>query len=196
MTHRIGLCGSHRTGKTTLAEAISKQTGIPLIKTSTSAVFEQHGLHPAQALDFKTRLWIQHCVIEAAVPIWQQAEKGIFITDRTPIDFMAYTLADIQGATEVDSGELETYLARCFEVTNQFFTKLVILQPAIKLVYEPGKAALNKAYMEHLNMLIFGISHDERLKCSTLVIKRHITHLDQRIETVLNGLERYRCSKK
>jgi hypothetical protein len=192
MTHRIGLCGSHRTGKTTLAEAISKQTGIPFIKTSTSAVFEQHGLHPAQPLDFKTRLWIQHCVIEAAVPIWQQAGKGLFITDRTPLDFMAYTLAEIQGATEVNSEELEAYLAHCFEVTNQFFTKLVILQPAIKLVYEPGKAALNKGYMEHLNTLIQGLCHDERLKCPSLVIKRHITPLDQRIEIVLNSLVNYR----
>jgi hypothetical protein len=188
MIHRIGLCGSHRTGKTTLAECISKQTGIPLIKTSTSAVFEQHDLHPADDLDFKTRLWIQHRVIDAAVHIWQEAENGLFITDRTPIDFMAYTLADIQGTTEVDNNELENYLIHCFEVTNQFFTQLFILQPAIKLVYEPGKAALNKAYMEHLNTLILGLCHDERLKSPTFLIKRHIIRLEQRLETILNSL--------
>ncbi len=185
MALRIGLCGSHRTGKTTLAEAISKKTRIPFIKTSTSAVFEQHGLHPAQPLSFKTRLWIQHRIIEAAVEVWQ-AEKGSFITDRTPIDFMAYTLADIQGTTEVDFAELETYLEHCFEVTNQFFTTLTVLQPAIPLVHEQGKAALNRAYMEHLNILIQGLCSDERLKCTSIVIKRNIISLETRIKTILN----------
>ncbi|HDN25598.1 MAG TPA: AAA family ATPase, partial [Thioploca sp.] len=155
MAPKIGLCGSHRTGKTTLAEALSKKMGIPFLKTSTSMVFKQHGLHPAQVLDFKTRLWIQHRVIEAAVAVWQ-TEKDSFVTDRTPIDFMAYTLADIQGATVVDFAELEAYLALCFEVANQCFTKLAVLQPAIPLVFEPGKASLNRAYMEHLNTIVQG----------------------------------------
>lgn len=182
---RIGICGSHRTGKTTLAQAISKQTGIPVVKTSTSAVFKLHGLNPAQPISFKTRLWIQHSIIDAAVEAWS-SQKCAFITDRTPIDFMAYTLADIQGATEVDFSELEIYVAQCFEVTNQFFTTLAVLQPAIPLVYEEGKAALNRAYMEHLNTIIQGLCSDERLKCPSIVIKRNIISLEGRIKTVLD----------
>ena len=102
--------------------------GIPFVQTSTSAVFQQYGLHPAQPLKFKTRLWIQHRVIEAATSSWQ-TETGAFVTDRTPIDFMAYTLADIQGVTVVEFAQLEAYLAQCFDVTDQFFTQLVVLQP-------------------------------------------------------------------
>ncbi len=184
---KIGLCGSHRTGKTTLAEAISSHQQIPFIKTNTSTVFEQHGLEPAMPMDFQTRLWIQHRIIEAAVEVWQ-AEKGAFVTDRTPIDFMAYTLAEIQGTTEVEFAKLEAYLEHCFEVTHQFFTRLAILQPAIPLVYEPGKAALNQAYMEHLNILIQGLCSDERLKCPTIIIKRNIIRIENRIRTVLNGI--------
>jgi len=184
---KIGLCGSHRTGKTTLAEAISLQQQIPFIKTNTSIVFEQHGLHPAMPMDFKTRLWIQHRIIEAAVEVWQ-AEQGAFVTDRTPIDFMAYTLAEIQGATEVEFAKLEAYLEHCFEVTHQFFTRLAVLQPAIPLVYEPGKAALNRAYIEHLNIIIQGLCRDERLKCSVIIIKRNLISIENRVRTVLNGL--------
>ncbi len=176
---RIGICGSHRTGKTTLAEFISKQTGIPFVKTTTSAVFKQHGLHPSQSLDFKTRLWIQHRVNEAALEVWGDP-KASFVTDRTPLDFMAYTLADIQGSTQVDFAELEAYIVQCFEVCNQFFTRLVVVQPAIPLVYEEGKAALNRAYMEHLNIIIQGLCRDERLKCPSMVIKRHIISLEER----------------
>ncbi len=182
---KIGISGSHRTGKTTLAEAISKKTDIPAIKTSTSTVFKQHGLDPAKEMDFKTRLWIQHRIIEAAIKVWDEPS---FVTDRTPIDFMAYTLADIQGSTEMDFAELEAYLTHCFEVTNQFFSRVVIIQPAISLVYEEGKAALNRAYMEHLNILVQGLCYDERLECPSIVIKRHITSLDERVSHVLANL--------
>jgi len=180
---QIGICGSHRTGKTTLAEAISKKTGIPFLKTSTSAVFEQHGLDPAQPLDFKTRLWIQQRVIEAAVEVWKQ---GAFVTDRTPLDFMAYTLAECQGDTTVDFKELETYLNQCFEATQKFFTKLVLVQPAIPLVYEQGKAALNRAYVEHLNIIIQGLCHDERISCPAIIIERDIIQIEARVQRVLD----------
>jgi hypothetical protein len=101
---------------------------------------------------------------------------------------MAYTLADIQGATEVDFSELENYIAQCFEVTNQFFTRLAVLQPAIPLVYEEGKAALNRAYMEHLNIIIQGLCSDERLKCRSVVVKRDVISFEGRIQTVLGSL--------
>ena len=185
---KIGLCGSHRTGKTTLAKAISKQLKIPFIQTSTSEVFKQHGLHPAQPLDFKKRLWIQHRVLEAATRIWP-IESGHFITDRTPIDFIAYTLADIQGATQVDFVELEIYLTHCFEVTNQFFTQIVVLQPAIELIYEEGKAALNRAYIEHLNLIIQGLCSDERLNCPSQTLKRHIINLQERVQQIIKEIK-------
>ena len=103
---RIGLCGSHRTGKTTLAEAVSKKTGIPFVRTSTSEVFRRAGLDPAASLDFNKRLWIQNETLEAAKGVWEAAGKS-FITDRTPVDMMAYTLGDIQGGTDADFSKLE-----------------------------------------------------------------------------------------
>jgi hypothetical protein len=184
---QIGICGSHRTGKTTLAEAISNRIGIPFLKTSTSAVFKQHGLDPAQPLDFKTRLWIQQRVIEAAVEVWKQE---VFITDRTPLDFMAYTLAECQGDTVVDFQALEDYLNQCFEVTQQYFTNIVLVQPAIPLVYEPGKAALNRAYIEHLNIIITGLCNDERISCPFIIIKRDIISLEARIQRVLRIIKK------
>lgn len=182
----LGLCGSHRTGKSTLAKAISLRTGKPFIKTLTSDVFRQHGLDPALPMDFKTRLSIQQQVLIAAEEIWH-AEKESFITDRTPIDMMAYTLADIQGSTQVDFSELERYVEHCFEVTNRFFDALIVLQPAIPLAHADGKAALNRAYMEHLNSLILGLCSDERLACGVLCVRREVTDLGERVSKVLGA---------
>ncbi len=184
MNRGIGLCGSHRTGKTTLAREIAARSGLEFLQTTTSQVFARYGLDPSLQMDFSTRIWIQHKVVEAAESVWQQA-TGMFVSDRTPIDMMAYTLADIQGTTRVDFSELENYLDHCFSVTNRFFSRLVIIQPAIPLIHEEGKAALNRAYMEHLNVLIKGLCNDERLGCPFSLLPRDILRLDDRILELL-----------
>jgi hypothetical protein len=180
---KIGICGGHRTGKTTLARDTAQQLKLHFVQTNTSAVFQQHGVDPASVMDFATRLWIQDKIIQAAQTIWQRQPTN-FITDRTPIDFMAYTLGDIQGKTQVDFEQLQNYLNQCFSLTNQTFQHLFIVQPAIPLVYETGKAALNKAYIEHLNTVILGLCHDEKLHIPVSIIPREVIELQQRIDWI------------
>ncbi len=182
----IGLCGSHRTGKTTLAREISVHTGKEFIQTSTSEVFAENDLNPSESMDFGTRIWIQDKVVSAAEAIWSKA-VGPFVTDRTPLDMIAYTMADIQGETEVDFTAFERYLDLCFAVTDRFFCELVIVQPGIPLVHEPGKAAMNSAYIEHLNTLILGLCADERLNCPVRLLRRDVLDLDQRVRQVVAG---------
>ena len=188
----IGLCGSHRTGKTTLAEEISKRTGLSFVRTSTSGVFKEHGLDPSRPMEIGMRLWIQHKILDAAEKAWNSSPWQ-FITDRTPLDMAAYTLADIQGSTEVDFGELEGYLDRCIRVTNAFFKILVLVQPGIPLVYETGKAALNEGYLEHLNFLILGLCNDDRIKGTLLYLSRDITDKEARVKKVVEVLDSLRA---
>jgi hypothetical protein len=190
----IGLCGSHRTGKTTLAEAISQKSGMPFVKTSTSEVFKEHGLDPSKSMDFQKRLWIQYKILDAAEKLWY-AKNRKFITDRTPLDMAAYTLADIQGATEIDFFELEKYLERCFKTTNELFKILVLIQPGIPLMHEEGKAALNEGYLEHLNYLILGLCNDNRVKSRFVFLNRNVTTMEDRINLILNELDRIKDEK-
>ena len=187
MTGGIGLCGGHRTGKTTLANRIAEAVGVPFLKTDTSRVFADHGIHPSDPMDAATRLAIQWEVVKAAETIWQES-SGPFITDRTPVDMMAYTLADIRGDTRMPYENLADYLAHCFEATNRFFNRLIIVQPGIPLIYEEGKAALNQAYIEHLNAVILGLCRDERLTVLSSVIPRDKTDLAGRIAAGVKSL--------
>ncbi len=184
----IGLCGSHRTGKTTLAKAVSIRTRMTFHRTSTSEVFKEHGMDPSKPMDFGKRIWIQHKILDAAEKLWQAGDR--FITDRTPLDMAAYTLADIQGATEVDFSELESYLNRCFEVTNRLFKVLVLIQPGIPLIHEEGKAALNEGYLEHLNYLILGLCNDARIESTFILLNRSVTTLEDRINMIVGELNR------
>jgi hypothetical protein len=180
----LGLCGAHRTGKTTLAIAISSQLNIAFVRTTTSQVFAQLGLDPAEPLDFQTRLFVQNHVLDAAEHVWQESASP-FISDRTPIDMIAYTLGDIQGKTDVDFNLLSQYIDRCFASTNQFFQNLAIIQPGISLVYEEGKAALNAAYIEHINVLVIGLCSDRRLKTNVFCNARDVINLKTRILNIL-----------
>ncbi|HXX81356.1 MAG TPA: AAA family ATPase [Thermodesulfovibrionales bacterium] len=191
----IGLCGSHRTGKTTLAEEISQRRGIPFVRTSTSDVFREHGLDPSEPMEIGRRLWIQHKILDAAEEAWNSGHRQ-FITDRTPLDMAAYTLADVQGPTEVDFAELEGYLDRCIRVTNAFFKLLVLVQPGIPLVYETGKAALNEGYLEHLNFLILGLCNDDRIKSTFLYLHRNVTDKETRVNKVMEVLDSLRAGTR
>lgn len=180
----LGLCGAHRTGKTTLAITLASRLNIPFVRTTTSQVFAQLGIDPAEPMDFKTRLFVQNHVLDAAEQIWQKSVTP-FVSDRTPIDMIAYTLGDIQGKTEVDFELLSQYIDRCFVSTNQFFQNLAIIQPGIPLVYEEGKAALNAAYIEHINVLVIGLCSDSRLKTNVFCNTRDAIDLEIRIINIL-----------
>lgn len=183
----LGLCGAHRTGKTTLAKAITSSLDIPFVQTTTSQVFADLGLDPAAPMDFATRLFVQNHVLDAAEKIWQNAASP-FVSDRTPIDMIAYTLGDIQGKTEVNFEALHQYTNRCFAITNQYFQNLAIIQPGIPLVYEEGKAALNSAYIEHINILVIGLCADSRLTAKVFCNDREAIALDVRISTILKEI--------
>jgi len=185
---KLGLCGAHRTGKTTLAAEFAKQQNVAFVRTTTSEVFAQHNLDPAKPMDFATRLWIQHKVLDAAEAIWQ-AQTSDFVTDRTPLDMLAYTLADVKGDTVVDMDELDQYMLRCFESTERFFDRLVLIQPGIPLVFEPGKAALNEAYIEALNTIITGLMYDERQELDADTMPRPIIDLQERVDFLRDDLE-------
>lgn len=185
--NNIGLCGSHRTGKTTLAKALAALTKLNVISTQTSAVFASHGLDPAQHMDFTKRLWIQEKILDAAEELWDM-QPQTFIADRTPLDMLAYTLADIQGDTEVELQVLQVYTERCFTLTKRFFSQIVLLPPAIPLVYETGKAALNAAYIEHLHSLMLGLICDERQSIPAIIVPRAVIDITARAEYVLHRI--------
>lgn len=189
----IGLSGSHRCGKTTLAKAYAEKHGLFFLETSASAIFREFDLDPAVTYNFDVRLMIQQIILDRFdVAYGKHAGNSKVITDRTPLDLLAYTLGDVSGQTLRPDQEalLRQYVNDCFDVANRRFSTILVVQPGIPLVYEEGKAAMSEGYIEHLNSLILGLSVDERLRSLHYYMPRSVTDLNSRLQALHHVIER------
>ncbi|MCG5512795.1 ATP-binding protein [Ectothiorhodospira shaposhnikovii] len=190
----IGVTGAHRVGKSTLCKAFAESCGLPFVQTDVSGVFVELGLDPKEDYDFDIRLMIQGRILALMSKTFEGAPSR-FITDRTPIDLLAYTLADVRrtNLSPERVGCLMAYSDACFRVVNRHFSSLVVVQPGIKLVEAEGKAPANPAYIEHINSLIMGLAADERCKATKHYMSRSATDLSERVmglHRVLLGVEK------
>ena len=178
-----GLIGAHRVGKTTLARRYAEKNGALFLETSVSAVFDDMGIDPAGPMDFKTRMDVQEEVLERLEKQYREVSlKTDVITDRTPLDMIAYTMADAYG-DNVPADQQERfakYIDKCFEVTNKYFAVVVLVQPGLAMEPTPGKAAANVAYCEHLNMLLKACMGDDRLTIQGYHLKKSSLDLEKR----------------
>jgi hypothetical protein len=181
----IGLSGAQRVGKSTLAQVWSERTGKPFVATSASATFKRLGLDPRLDYDFATRLAVQVQILNDCVKAYRDAGAD-FITDRTPLDFMAYLLADVQrqNVRGVEEAALMTYMNDCYHVLNAYFPVVLIVQPGIPLIEEEGKAPANPPHMEHINSLLLGLAVDERFHGAHYFVPRKYLDIEQRLQCV------------
>lgn len=190
----IGLCGAQRTGKSTLVTAYSQETGTPALYTGVSGVFADMGLDPKADYPLTQRLEIQRRVLDRLEKQYRSVCSEPFIADRTPIDLIAYTLADVQRQnvpSELES-VIEKYMDDCFFVTNQYFAVLIGLQPGIAVVEEEGKAPGTFSYSEHINAIVMGLVVSEKIKAEHFLIPRRMTELEERVEALNVALDRAR----
>jgi hypothetical protein len=180
----IGIVGPHRCGKSTLARAYADKNGATFVETSVSAMFKDMGYSPSGTFDFATRLTIQEEILKRIDVVYAGVKPGSFaITDRTPLDLLGYTMAEAAGdaVPAALQDRFEQYVTDCFDVLNKRFSMVVLVQPGIPLVEAEGKAALNRAYIEHLSAIMFGLMMGERTKCARFYIRRLMLDLDERV---------------
>lgn len=184
-----GIAGAHGTGKTTLATMISEETGLPLILTNLGEVCKTSGYSPRSGAPLIERMAAQWKMLEKLESMYQK-EGGRFIADRTPIDCLAYVLADKEATgymSEDLKRDIQAYTDRCFEVANRYLSTVVITPSSIPYTdYRPKlDAGGSEMYREILNFLITGVASDPRCRASVLVIPRNITTIDGRVNEAL-----------
>jgi nicotinamide riboside kinase len=188
----ISLVGAHRTGKTTLAKAFALKSGVTFLETSVSAINRELGFDLTKEHSFAERLAHQELILERIDAIYARHAGEDYITDRSPLDMIAYTMAEAinDRVAEEDQGRFARYVQNCIDVTNRRFGILMLVQPGIPVIAEEGKAIANAAYIEHLNSIILGLTVDERVKPIHFYIPRKMTGLKERIEAVEYAVKR------
>lgn len=182
----IGLTGAHRVGKTTLAKGYAMKSGATYLNASVSAINRDLGFDCTKEHSFAERLNHQEKLLARVDAIYGEHAGEEIITDRTPLDMLAYTMAEAHGdrvAVE-DQERFQRYVQNCIDVTNRRFGVLLLVQPGIPLVEEEGSGQANAAYIEHLNTLILGLTADERVKPIHFYIPRRTLAVNDRIEAI------------
>lgn len=187
----IGLCGAHCTGKSTLGAELSDLVGIPFAATSASATMLGMKIPPDEVItSFSTRMEVQEAILEVSEDLWGKFETP-FISDRTPMDMLAYTMADIQGNTKIDESRIAKYIKKCIAATNKYFSYFILLQPGIPLKKRKGKALPSEGFMCHLNLILMGLTCSEHVEGEVFWMPVKETVLENRITLVMEWLEEY-----
>jgi hypothetical protein len=183
----IGLVGTSGTGKTTLATEVSERTGIPYISSQVRPVYQLFGLDPAKQIDFDTKIQVQFKILDFAEEEYRSMES-VFITDRTPVDFAAHMLADVnvEGLSDAQTTLLLEYLDRCYRIVNLHFQSLILIQPGIPFVPRAARPS-NPAHLEHLNLLMIGMMADPdgKLLPAKHFLKKSLLDLQKRVQMVI-----------
>lgn len=191
---RIGICGAHRTGKTTLARALAESTGLTLMDAGVSAVFRELGLEPSRTLSFADRMRVQDAILAKYLDLMAGAENVVI--DRTPIDFIGYLLADLNQDHYQEEGASQwvvEYIERCLEAARQTMSFVIFVSPGIPLEMAEGKGLVDPGYIRGVHWLMRGALSDSGVAHDYLPTS--YTDLDMRREWV-EGMLQYRFQFK
>lgn len=186
MDLRIGISGIHRTGKTTLARELAEQLGLPFIPVDASGYFKELGLDPKDDMSCPDLMLVQTNILEGSREKWGVTTG--FVSDRTPIDFAAYTVINGRSCEG-------TYLYKweCVQKLNNYFDLVVIIIPNSNFPIVVDNTKLHG----HLEWSKRQVLHDQLITCakSSLVdtpicyIPPEVSDLNQRVELVTTQLQ-------
>ena len=131
----FALIGAHRSGKTTTAKAVAERIGIHYHDAGVTRIMQEIGFNPVADLPIEDRLKAQkHLLMRYVEEI--KAIKGAFITDRSPLDFIGYTLGEVtMHNTDLEVGNaIIDYIDACVRVANTHFDRIaqMVFAPVLR----------------------------------------------------------------
>lgn len=149
---RIGLCGAHRTGKSTLAATVAERTGLFFNDQGVVNTVKKTGFNMATDSRITPGLPLQSQIMDGLL---ERLVGDDFVSDRTPIDAAAYLLADATaGAGDAATHEeVLQYMDKAVRETFRRFDLLVLIPPALSVEAHPDKPPVNAAYQMHHHLL-------------------------------------------
>lgn len=182
-----------------MAKRYAEEFGIPFVASTVSSVFERLGLDPAASHKFDDRMRVQEAILEELTQLYRAGRSadpslpGVFISDRTPIDLLAYTYSDItpEWLTPKQHDRLVAYRKACYATLNEFFAVIFTLQPVLPVARSrKGKGSSSPALLAKQDALVRGLAASEDVLCRHFLMPRATVDLDARVECIANTCAR------
>lgn len=155
--NKIGLFGASGTGKTTLAKHISETYKLPYVNSSSSKLWGKYGykthqeVHEDAYLNPTNGIILQREILESRNCLFKL--RQYFITDRTPVDQMAYFmyyfpfLGSIQKLTFIDKLKQQV----------KYFDAFIFVEFNTPDIEDNGKRVLDPVYQVAVDGMMQGI---------------------------------------
>lgn len=184
----LGLAGTHRSGKSTLARLAASAMGLTYYDGSFGRLARTLGYDSVAPMSLVERMAMQNGVLDRYAEELR-AVPGDVITDRTPVDMLAYLIAEVgmhAGLDEAVSRSIVAYRLRCIAMTRDLFRSVFLLQPLPTYEVADGKPSENPAYQWHIQTLIEGGLYASR--GTIRVVPIDVLGLDDRLGEALSEI--------
>lgn len=151
---------------------------------------QEGGFDPVAPMGIEERIEAQEWLLLR----YMELADGIpqpFITDRTPIDMAAYTLAEVSMLnTSLELGQrIDLFVQTAIASAAAMFDTMMVARPLPVYDAQPDKPPPNPAYQAHIQILIEGMAYHmlgERVTVGFLTVADHA----QRLEACNNLMQR------
>lgn len=189
------LGGSHRTGKTTLAQEIIKHCDAECVQVDISVMQAKYGFDSSnQSYSFKKRMVIQEYLLkEFTALLGSLNEDKLYILDRAPTDLIIYTLMSLPAkVSATEQTWIDSYIAACIKLQLKYNVLTMVIQSGIPLTSCNTSASANKAVVEKFTWLYHGFYeyHEDDLQ-RMFFMRRKTVGIHQRVAKCLQILHEY-----
>ena len=156
MTYRIGIIGCAGVGKSSFAEALAIELGIPclLSKGITQHVLVRDGYSYSSGVQIERFLAETRRQGEILRRTLEQQSLDQFVTDRTMVDLAAYSLAEMNCDADI------SHIYATCQKNMEKYTHIFLLPFKDKPVTDNGKRTLNPWYQRLVHTIERGIMED------------------------------------
>ncbi|MDC9581929.1 AAA family ATPase [Xenorhabdus sp. PR6a] len=200
---RLGLCGAQGSGKTTLAKTFSEQTGVPYFDAGVRHILKRNGFDCRAEMTLPEYFRMQKTVCKE---LFASYPTESFVTDRTPIDVMAYTLAYVPPTISTDTKEgydielgLTDIISELRLATEKHFSNIVMARGTFvsgQTDTRTDRASVHLGYRLKIESLIEGEMRRFSEFTNTAgvvfqVIPSHIQDLSKRVDSLIGVYEKH-----
>ena len=161
-----GFSGAHRTGKSTLANAMAKDSDGIFLPINVASVLEKHGVNGVthQKDDLETFMRTQSAILDHMESVFRGCEPDLWYwVDRTPLDVLTYTQAYANMAFFEDTEKANRYYelfnvikTRCKSLLNRYFEGVFLVTAGIPVVPDAKSAVAHPSCIDHIETLMTG----------------------------------------